>query len=139
MGALRLGWCYAPAAISDVFNRVRSPFNVSAAAQAAGVAALEDTAFFDLCLAHNQMWLPWLAEKIEALGLKITPSFANFLLVHFPEGDVPKAEAALARQAVLVRQVAGYGLPNALRISVGTEEENRRVVAGLTEYREGAA
>lgn len=139
MGALRLGWCYAPAAIADVFNRIRSPFNVSAAAQAAGVAALEDTAYFDLCLAHNQMWLPWLAEKIEALGLKVTPSFANFLLVHFPEGDVPKAEAALARQAVLVRQVAGYGLPNALRISVGTDDENRRVVAGLTEYREGAA
>ena len=56
MGALRLGWCYAPASIADVLNRVRAPFNVSAAAQAAGVAALEDTAFFDLCLAHNQMW-----------------------------------------------------------------------------------
>ncbi len=139
MGALRLGWCYAPASIADVLNRVRAPFNVSAAAQAAGVAALEDTAFFDLCLAHNQMWRPWLTERIEALGLEVTPSFANFLLVHFPKGDVPKAEAALAEQAVLVRAVAGYGLPDALRISVGTEEENRRVVAGLTAYKEGAA
>lgn len=139
MGALRLGWCYAPQSIADVLNRVRSPFNVSAAAQAAGVAAIEDTAFFELCLAHNQMWQPWLTERISALGLKVTPSSTNFVLVHFPEGDVPKAEAALAEQAVLVRAVAGYGLPNALRITVGTEDENRRVVAALTAYKEGAA
>ncbi len=139
LGGMRIGWCYAPAAIADVLNRVRSPFNVSAAAQVAAVAAIEDTQFFDLCLAHNQMWLPWLTEQARALGFRVTDSCGNFLLVHFAPGEVARAEAAFARQAVIVRPVAGYGLPDALRISVGIEEENRRVIAALTELKEGTA
>ncbi len=139
LGGLRVGWCYAPASIADVLNRVRSPFNVTAAAQAAAAAALEDTQFFDLCLAHNQMWRPWLTEEIRKLGFEVTESVCNFLLVHFAPGDRAKAEAALTAKEVIVRPVAGYGLPDALRISVGTEEENRRVVAALAEVKEGAA
>jgi histidinol-phosphate aminotransferase len=139
LGGLRVGWCYAPAAIADVLNRVRSPFNVTSAAQAAAQAAMEDTQFFDLCLAHNQMWLLWLSEQVRALGFEVTPSCGNFILVHFAPGGAEKAIAALTRHEVIVRPVAGYGLPNALRISVGTEEENRRVVAALAEMKEGAA
>jgi len=136
LGGLRVGWCYAPEEIAGVLNRARSPFNVSAAAQAAAVAALEDTAFFDLCLAHNDMWRPWLTEQVRALGLGVTDSCTNFILVHFPAGDVAAAQAALSEQAVIVRPLAGYNLPDSLRISIGTEDEMKRVVAALTAYRE---
>jgi len=136
LGGLRVGWCYAPASIADVLNRTRSPFNVSAAAQAAAVAALADMEFFDLCLAHNAMWRPWLTEQMRALGLGVTESNGNFILVHFPKGDTAAAQAALAEEEVIVRPVAGYGLPDALRISIGTEDEMKRVVSALTAYRE---
>ena len=140
LGGMRVGWCYAPAPIVGVLNRIRSPFNVAVPSQVAAIAALEDHAFFDLCLAHNEMWRPWLAEQLQALGLGVTPSVTNFVLVHFPDASgAQEANACLQRHEVIVRPVANYGLPAALRISVGTEEEMRRVVAALTEYKEGAA
>lgn len=134
LGGMRVGWCYAPEAIADVLNRVRSPFNVNAAAQAAAAAAVRDVAFFNTCVAHNETWRPWLTEEVRKLGIEVTDSYGNFILVHFPDGTVQQAQEALAGQAVIVRPVASYGLPNALRITIGTEDENKRIVAGLTEY-----
>ncbi len=93
-------------------------------------------------MAHNSKWLPWLTGKIEALGLQVTPSVANFLLIHFPEepGRTAKeADAFLMRRGLVLRQVASYGLPNALRMTVGTEEANELVVAALTEFMAGGA
>ncbi len=134
LGGLRVGWCYAPEAIVDVLNRVRAPFNVNAAAQAAATAAVQDVEFFETCRAHNTKWRSWLTQEICDLGLKVTQSFGNFILVHFPTGTVPKAQEALAGQAVIVRPVVSYGLPDALRITVGTEDDNRRIVAGLADF-----
>ena len=84
LAALRIGWCYAPAAICDAINRIRGPFNVNAPAIEAGIAALADTAHLEKAIAHNTQWLPWLVERIGALGLKVTPTVGNFLLVDFP-------------------------------------------------------
>ena len=84
LAALRLGWAYCPAAVADVLNRVRGPFNVTAPAIAAGVAALEDSAHIEMAVAHNEKWLPWVTAEIEKLGLKVTPSVGNFVLIHFP-------------------------------------------------------
>jgi histidinol-phosphate aminotransferase len=142
LAALRLGWAYCPAGVADVLNRIRGPFNVSAAAIAAGVAAIEDKAHQEAAVAHNDRWLPWLAREIEAAGLKVTPSVANFLLIHFPAGaacGAAAADAFLKSRAIILRRVAAYGLPDALRLSVGTEEENRRVVAALGEFMRGGA
>lgn len=136
MGGLRLGWTYSSAAVADVLNRVRGPFNVNAAAQAAGVAALEDVAALNRAREHNDVWRPWFEREVGALGLQVQPSVANFVLVRFSVG--PKsADAAwsfLQSRAILVRKVAAYGLPDCLRISIGTEAEMRAVVAALADF-----
>jgi histidinol-phosphate aminotransferase len=137
LAALRIGWCYAPAAIADVLNRIRGPFNVSAPAIAAAVAAIGDAAHMEKAIVHNDQWLAWLTGKLEGIGLKVTPSVANFLLIHFPDAQgnrAADADAALNAKGILLRRVAGYGFPNALRMSVGTEKENRQVIAALEAF-----
>ena len=137
LAALRLGWLYGPAHVVDVLNRIRGPFNVCAPAIAAGIAAIEDTAHLDQARAHNERWLPWLCEEIEKLGLKVTPSVTNFILIHFPENSgktAAEADAFLTARGLVLRQVAAYTLPHALRMSIGTEEANRLVVQALADF-----
>jgi histidinol-phosphate aminotransferase len=137
LAALRLGWMYGPAHVIDAINRIRGPFNVNAPAIAAGIAAIEDTAHQERSREHNARWLAWLTEQIGNLGLKVTPSVANFILIHFPEtkGRTAKdADAFLTARGLMLRQVAAYKLPHALRMSVGTEEANKLVVAALREF-----
>ncbi|MBE1237563.1 histidinol-phosphate transaminase [Phaeovibrio sulfidiphilus] len=139
MGGIRLGWAYGPAHIVDVLNRVRGPFNVSALAQVAGVAAIKDTEFQDSVRAHNRLWREWTREKMEALGLVVTPSEGNFLLATFPsEGPrtAERADAFLRSRGLICRRVAGYGLPDSLRVSIGTGEEMELFVQTLTEFME---
>ena len=91
---------------------------------------------------HNTRWLAWLTEEIGKLGLKVTPSVANFVLIHFPEtkGRTAKdADAFLTKRGLILRQVGAYKLPNALRMTVGTEEANRLVVQALAEFMGKAA
>ncbi len=137
LAALRLGWMVGPAHIVDAINRIRGPFNVNAPAIAAGIAAMRDTAHVERSRAHNTEWLGWLSAEISRLGLKVTPSVANFLLIHFPNtpGKTAKdADAFLTKRGLILRAVGAYKLPNALRMSVGTEEANRLVVAALKEF-----
>lgn len=142
LASLRIGWAYCPAEIADVLNRIRGPFNLSAPAIAAGAAAMADTAHINAAAKHNETWLHWLSGEIGRLGLEVTPSVANFLLIHFPP-DAAKGAAAcddfLKSKAIILRRVAGYGLPNCLRLTVGTEEENRKVVAALAEFMDRAS
>jgi histidinol-phosphate aminotransferase len=137
LAGLRLGWAYCPPAIADVLNRVRSPFNVSSAAQAAGVAAVEDVEAFNRARAHNQHWLPWFSEKLAALGLQLTPSVANFVLARFPDDPPRNADAAFAflqSRGILTRKMGAYGLPQHLRITIGTGPEMETVAATLAEF-----
>jgi histidinol-phosphate aminotransferase len=137
LAALRLGWMYGPAHVVDAINRIRGPFNVNGPAIAAGIAAIRDTAHVEKSRAHNTRWLAWLTEEIGKLGLPVTPSAANFVLIHFPEtkGRTAKeADAFLTKRGLILRQVAVYKLPNALRMSVGTEEANRLAVQTLKEF-----
>jgi histidinol-phosphate aminotransferase len=137
LAGLRLGWAYCPPAIADVFNRVRGPFNVSAPALAAGIAAVEDVDALQRARAHNDRWLRWLSERLAALGLPSTPSVANFVLPRFPEDRRRNADAAFAflqERGILTRKMHGYGLPQHLRITIGTAEENESVAAALTEF-----
>ncbi|MPZ56481.1 MAG: histidinol-phosphate transaminase [Rhizobiales bacterium] len=137
LAALRLGWLYGPSHVVDAINRIRGPFNVNAPAIAAGIAAIEDTAHVERSRAHNDRWLPWLTEEIGKLGLKVTPSAANFVLIHFPDAKgrtAADADALLTSRGLILRRVTAYKLPNALRLTVGTEEANRLVVATLAEF-----
>jgi histidinol-phosphate aminotransferase len=137
LGGARIGWIYGPAAIIDALNRVRGPFNVNAAAIEAGVAAMKDRAHVEAAVAHNDIWLAWLTEELTKLGLRVTPSVGNFVLMHFPDDGRRTAAAAdeyLTQRGFILRRVAGYGFPNALRMTIGTEEANRGVVAALAEF-----
>jgi histidinol-phosphate aminotransferase len=137
LAGLRLGWMVAPAHVAEAVNRIRGPFNVNALAIAAGVAALADDAHVAAAVAHNDRWLAWLAREIEALDLRVTPSVANFLLVHFPTeaGRTAKdADAFLTARGLILRRVEAYGLPNALRLTVGDAEANCLVVEALRDF-----
>ncbi len=137
LAALRLGWAYCPAHVADVLNRIRGPFNVSAPAIAAGTAAMTDQAFVEQAVAHNDTWLPWLTSALEALGIGVTPSSGNFLLLHFPSGAARNAAAAdsyLTSQGIVLRRMDAYGLPQALRLTVGSEEANHAVVQALRDF-----
>lgn len=139
LAGLRIGWAYAPEAVIGVLHRARGPFNVNLAAQSAAIAALEDTDHIAAAVAHNREWLPKLTEALRGLGLSVPTSIGNFALARFPGGaeQVQKADAHLKSRGIIVRPVAGYGLPDCLRITVGTEDDNKAVIAALTEFLQG--
>jgi histidinol-phosphate aminotransferase len=135
LGGMRIGWCYAPPSIVDVLHRVRSPFNVSVAAQAAAIAALAEPGWVEAGCAHNAEYRPKLAAGIEAAGLKVWPSEANFVLVDLETVDKANAaDAFLRASGIIVRKVGGYGLPHCLRVTIGTAEECGLVVDAFGEF-----
>jgi histidinol-phosphate aminotransferase len=136
LAALRIGWGYCSADVAGVLNRIRGVFNVNLAAQAAGLAALDDIAAVDRARSHNDVWRPWLERELAALGLVVAPSVANFVLARFPAApkSADQAFAFLQSRGILTRKMGAYGLPEHLRISIGTEEEMRAVVAALADF-----
>ena len=137
LGGARIGWIYAPAHVVAALERVRDPFNVNATAIEAGVAAMLDRDHVNRSVSHNERWLAWTSEELKKLGLRVTPSVGNFILIHFPDSDKHTAAAAddyLAARGYLLRRVGAYGFPNALRMTIGTEEANRGVVAALGDF-----
>lgn len=135
--ALRVGWGYGPDHIIDALNRIRGPFNMNAAAIAAAAAAVRDQAFIEQAVGHNNQWLPWVVNELTKLGLDVTPSVGNFILIHFPEEEGKRAvdaDAFLLERGCVLRQVKAYGFDNALRMSIGSEEANKDVVAVLAEF-----
>ena len=142
LASLRVGWAYAPAAVAEAIDRIRLPFNTSIAGQAAAVAALADTAFQEKSLALIEQWRPWLTQQLGGLGLEVTPSSANFVMVSFPTAPgktAAEAEAFMAGRGLILRGLAGYGLTHHLRITIGLEEHNRAVVDALAAFMSGAA
>lgn len=124
LAGLRLGWAYCPANVADVLNRIRGPFNVAMPAIAAGAAAVRDAGHLAKAVEHNNVWLPKVTSAVEALGLKVVPSVGNFVLVQFAADGAKSAAAAdafLASNNVVVRRMDAYGLPDALRVSIGDE------------------
>ncbi|CAH0143249.1 histidinol-phosphate transaminase [Roseomonas sp. CECT 9278] len=138
MGGMRLGWAYAPAPVIDVLSRVRGPFNVNAAAMAAGIAALAEKGWIERSVAHNTEWRGRVASALEAAGIKVWPSEGNFLLVDFGTPAKAKgADDALKARGLIVRAMGGYGLPSCLRITIGTAEECTMVIEALTAFMHG--
>jgi histidinol-phosphate aminotransferase len=137
LAALRVGWMYGPAPIVEAINRIRGPFNVNTPAMMAAIAAINDTAHMEMARAHNEKWLAWLTDEVRKLGLTVTPSVANFILIHFPRGKGKTAADAddfLTARGLITRRVSSYHLPDCLRMTVGTEEANRLAVDALREF-----
>ncbi|MEC9022198.1 MAG: histidinol-phosphate transaminase [Pseudomonadota bacterium] len=137
LASLRVGWAFCPGEIAGVLNRLRAPFNITSAAQAAAIEAVNDQEHINASLAHNDTWLPWLQDKLSSLGLHVHPSVGNFLLVRFPESPGSTADEAnkfLASRGIIPRETSGYGLPQCLRITIGKEYENRAVEKALSEF-----
>jgi len=146
LGGARLGWCYAPETVCDVLHRVRGPFNVTAAALSGGEAAVGDIEFEQRVRDHTIEWREWTATQLRSLGLHVIDSVGNFLLVRFDSDDADDlgnggrgaiaADAFLKSHGIIIRRVAGYGLPDCLRISIGTEDEMRALVKTLSDFLE---
>lgn len=132
LAGLRCGYAVSSPAIADLLNRVRHPFNVNTVALAAASAALDDREFIAESVAVNRAGLEHLGTALREAGLDVIPSVANFVTVDVDRPAAPVYQALLAR-GVIVRPVGGYELPNHLRITVGTEQENRRVLEALSE------
>ncbi len=136
LGGLRIGFGYAPLAVEQAVDRIRLPFNVSVAGLAAAEAALGDEAHQQASRDLVQTWRPRLTQAIRGFGFDVLPSAGNFVLVMFNDGKHTAAAANdwLNARGIIVRPVGGYGLPNALRITVGTEDQNRAVIDALSEF-----
>ena len=131
LAGLRVGFAIAQPALTDLLNRVRQPFNVNVLAQAAAVAALGDKAFLQESYTLNRSGKQQLAQAFDQLGLQYVRGFGNFLLVKV--GDAAAVNLALLKRGVIVRPVAGDGLPEWLRVSIGLPEENVIFIAALTD------
>ncbi len=141
LSSLRVGWAYGPPDIIDVINRIRGPFNICGPGIAAASAAMRDTAYADKTRAFNTKWLAWLTTELTKLGLHVYPSITNFLMIEFPpknynggKHSAANANLHLMELGLIVREVAAYGLPDCLRISIGLEEDNKAVIAALTDF-----
>jgi len=150
LAALRVGYGYATADIIALLNRVRQPFNVNAIAQAAAVAALDDREFVESCARENRAGLAQLEAGFKKLGLEYVPSVANFILVKVGDPSTGSTSSPLAsseqgagsrifnalqRHGLIVRPMASYGMPEWLRITVGTKAQNERLLAELAAAR----
>lgn len=132
LGGLRVGWAYGARGIIDVLNRIRGPFNLGAPQLAAAEAALGDTGFVERTLTQNARMRGWLRRELLDLGIACDESHANFVLARFGSPEAARsADAALRADGIIVRYVASYKLPEALRITVGDEAACRRVIAAL--------
>lgn len=143
LAAERIGWGYGAAEAVAAMHRIRAPFNITTAGQAAAIAALHDTVFVDHSRAHNAKWRTWLTDEVAKLGnagLRVKPSKANFLLILF-EGSLTAETAykGLMEHGFITRWLPGQGLVNGLRVTIGTEDETRGVAAALRSIVDAAA
>ena len=137
LGGLRLGWGFGDQDLIDVLNRLRSPFNITTPAQAAGVAAVQDTQWRQKVREHTVQWRDVAIQRLRGMGLSVPASFANFVLPEFPDQSgrtAADADAFLQSKGLIARRVESYGLPNHLRITIGTEEEMHALFAALEEF-----
>jgi histidinol-phosphate aminotransferase len=129
LGGARLGWAFGPMTVIAMLNRIREPFGVNIAVQAAGIAALAETGWVERVREHNTRERGRLSDALTGLGLRVWPSAANFVLVDLGSpARALAADAHLRSRGLIVRNVASYGLPSCLRITIGTAEEVDLVV-----------
>ncbi len=139
LGGLRIGWGYAARDIIDVLNRIRQPFNLSEVQLAAAEAAVRDTEYTDWCRRENRRLREVMRAELAAIGIPSDASNTNFILARLASADEASAcDAYLQTQGLVVRRVIGYGLPAALRITVGDEPSVQRLIQAMTDFKNGS-
>lgn len=139
LGGLRVGWGYGPAHVIDTLNRLRGPFNLGVTQLATAEAAMRDRVFAEYYRSENARLRSWLADALVGLGIPSDVSHANYILARFAdETEANACEVSLRVDGILVRKVAGYGLPDCLRITIGTEADCKRVRDAIERFRKGA-
>jgi len=133
LAGLRIGYALASAEVADLMNRIRQPFNVNNLALAAAIAALDDHLFVAESYELNRRGMEQIVAGLKRLGFEHIPSHGNF--VTFKAGDAAGMNQKLLKQGVIVRPIAGYGLPDWLRVTIGTEPENARFLEALENAR----
>jgi len=134
LAGLRIGWAYAPPAITEVLHNLRGVFTVSSAAQVCGVAALSDVAHLESSIAHNDQARAYLLKELAAMGLTVFPSATNFVCVRFADAQEAKAADLLLRQnGYIPRTLDEYGLNDCLRITVGLSRHCEKVIEILSQ------
>jgi histidinol-phosphate aminotransferase len=136
LASLRVGYALSSPQVADVLNRVRAPFNVNSLALSAACAALDDADYLAASRRTNDAGMAQLEEGFRRLGLSWIPSKGNFIAVDL-DRDAAPVNQALLRAGVIVRPVAGYGMPTFLRVSIGTEQENARFLEALEQILRG--
>lgn len=136
LAGLRVGWGYCPLPVAEAVDRIRLPFNNNIPAQEAALAAMSDDEHVEKSRSLVQQWRPRLTQAIKGFGFEVFPSAGNFVLVRFPDAkrNAQAADAFLHSRGIIVRPVGGYGLTDCLRITVGTEDENRALLDALSEF-----
>jgi len=135
LAALRVGWSYCPRDVAEALNKVRLPFNVSTPGQAAAAAAMADQDFVDRSLRHNNAELKRVRDAILAMKYEVAESVGNFVLVRFASTQkAADADAHFRKHGYIVRAVGAYGLPDCLRITIGTEEQNTGMLSVLADF-----
>jgi histidinol-phosphate aminotransferase len=137
LAAARVGWAYGPANVIDWMNRIRSPFNVAGPSMYAAVAGLEDRAHLEKAKAHNELWRDRVRRELREIGFDVRESVANFVLIPFGKESgrtAQDADAHLIARRIILRQLAAYKLPDALRMTIGLEHENRAAIEALREF-----
>lgn len=138
LGGLRVGWGYGPREIIDVLNRIRGPFNLSSPALATALAAVRDVEHVEKCRVDNARMRAWLAQSLAAHGVLSDTSHTNFILARFgSQNEAESCDDYLKTQGIIVRRVAGYQLPECLRITVGDEAGCRRVAHAIGQFKAG--
>jgi histidinol-phosphate aminotransferase len=136
LASLRLGWSYSSQFVADILNRARGPFNISGIAQYLGIIAVNDEEFLVKSRMHNDKWLKKVEDGLKEIGLKTYPTVANFILIDFL--DIEKCQQVneyLQENGVILREMTAYNLPNCLRMTIGTEEENLEVLELLSKFK----
>ena len=132
LAGLRIGYALSSPEIEDILNRVRQPFNTNSLAQAAALASLGDAEHVNASVAQNDAGKKYLMQALDDAGLAYLPTMANFIAINLKTDAKPVYDAML-RRGVIVRPVANYAMPNYLRVTIGTAEQNRRFIASLAD------
>ena len=131
LAGIRIGWCYSSKKVASILNKVKGPFNTQTLSQEMAIIALEDKKHLNKVIKNNEEIKSWFETELKKINIKTCPSEGNFSFVETSEENAKKISTHLVNSGIIVRQLDSYGLPNCLRITIGTKEEMERTINSL--------